>query len=85
MIGEKSSETKTDWIKFSGDPKKCCSWYQAIMAQLSIAPWTSLYDSTTNSVVKVTSNNVLNGTLYAKVIGALQGSALQHMLARKHL
>jgi hypothetical protein len=81
----KSSETKTDWVKFSGDPKKFCSWYLAIMAQLSIPPWQDLYDSTTSSMVKVTSNYVLNGKLYAKVIGALDGSALQHMLAHKHL
>jgi len=85
VIGDKSSETKSDWIKFSGDPKKIRSWYQAIMAQLSIAPWTPLYDSTTNSVVKVTSHDALNGKLYAKIIGALEGSALQHMLARKHV
>jgi len=85
VIGDKSSETKSDWIKFSGDPKKIRSWYQAIMAQLSIAPWTPLYDSTTNSVVKVTSHDALNGKLYAKIIRALEGSALQHMLARKHV
>ncbi len=48
VIGDKSSETKSDWMKFSGDPKKFRSWYQAIMAQLSIAPWTPLYDSDTN-------------------------------------
>jgi hypothetical protein len=85
VISEKSSKTKSDWIKFSGDPKKFLSWYHAIMAQLSIAPWTPLYDSTTNSVVKVTSNDVLNGKLYAKIIGTLEGSALQHMLTRKHV
>jgi len=44
-----------------------------------------LYDSTTNSVVKNTSNDALNEKLYAKVIGALEGAALQQMLARKHL
>ena len=55
------------------------------MAQLSIAPWQSLYDSSTNSVVTTTVNSAPNGKLYAKVIGALEGSALQHMLARKHL
>jgi hypothetical protein len=81
----KVSETKTEWVKFSGDPKKFRSWYLAIMAQLSIALWQDLYDSTTNSVVKTTINAALNGKLYAKVIGALEGSALQHMLARKHL
>jgi hypothetical protein len=44
-----------------------------------------LYDSSTNSVVTTMANATLNGKLYAKVIGALEGSALQHMLARKHL
>jgi hypothetical protein len=72
-------------VKFSGDPKKFRQWYLSVMAQLSIAPWQSLYDSSTNSVVTNTVNSALNGKLYAKVIGALEGSALQHMLARKHL
>jgi hypothetical protein len=81
----KSSETKSEWVKFSGDPKKFRQWYLSVMAQLSIAPWQSLYDSSTNSVVTTTVNSALNGKLYAKVIGALEGSALQHMLARKHL
>jgi hypothetical protein len=81
----KSSEAKIEWMKFSGDPKKFRPWYLSIMAQLSIAPWHSLYDSSTNSVVTTTANLALNGKLYAKVIGALEGSALQHMLARKHL
>jgi hypothetical protein len=85
VIGDKSSETKSDWMKFSGDPKKFLSWYQAKMAQLSIAPWTPLYDLTTNSSVKVTSHDALTGKLYAKIIGTLEGSALQHMLARKHV
>jgi hypothetical protein len=81
----KTSDTKSEWVKFSGDPKKFRSWYLAVMAQLSIAPWQDLYDSTTNSVVKSTTNAGLNSKLYAKVIGSLEGSALQHMLARKHL
>jgi hypothetical protein len=81
----KISDTKSEWVKFSGDPKKFRSWYLAVMAQLSIAPWQDLYDSTTNSVVKSTTNTGLNSKLYAKVIGSLEGSALQHMLARKHL
>jgi hypothetical protein len=81
----KSSETKSEWIKFAGDPKKFRPWYLAVMAQISIAPWQDLYDSTSNSVVKVTANTALNGKLYAKVIGALEGSALHHVLARKHL
>jgi hypothetical protein len=77
----KSSDSKLDWIKFSGNHKKFRSWYLAIMAQLSIAPWKDLYDPITNSVVKTTANTNLNGKLYAKVIGALEGSALQHMLS----
>ncbi len=81
----KSPDAKSDWIKFAGDPKKFRSWYLAVMAQLSIAPWQELYDSSMNSVVKNTTNTALNGKLYAKVIAALEGSALQHMLARKHL
>jgi hypothetical protein len=81
----KSSDTKSDWIKFAGDPQKFRSWYLAVMAQISIAPWQELYDSSMNSVVKNTTNTALNGKLYAKVIAALEGSALQHMLARKHL
>lgn len=81
----KSSDVKTEWAKFAGEPKKFRQWYLSVMAQLSIAPWNTLYDSDTNSVVTTTSNTILNGKLYAKVIGALEGSALQHMLARKHL
>ncbi len=65
----KSSDSKTEWSKFTGDPKKFRAWYLAVMAQLSIAPWQSLYDASTNSVVTSTSNVVLNGKLYAKVIG----------------
>jgi hypothetical protein len=71
----KSSEAKTEWTKFSGDPKKFRQWYLSIMAQSSIAPWQPLYDPTTNSVVTATVNSALNGKLYAKVIGALEGSA----------
>jgi hypothetical protein len=81
----KTSEAKTEWVKFSGDSKKFRSWYLAVMAQLSVAPWQELYNSTTNSVVSSTTNAALNNKLYTKVIGSLEGSALQHMLARKHL
>jgi hypothetical protein len=85
MTESKSADAKSEWMKFSGDSKKFNSWYLAVMAQLSIAPWLELYDTTTNSVVKTTSNAVLNGKLYAKVVGALEGNALQHILHRKHL
>lgn len=85
LSDSKSSDSKVKCIKFSGDPKKFRSWYLAIMAQHSIAPWSELYDVTLNSVVPTTTNTSLNGKLYAKVIGALEGSALQHMLSRAHL
>jgi hypothetical protein len=81
----KASDNKSEWVKFAGDSKKFRSWYLAVMAQLSIAPWQDLYDPITNSVVKSTTNTGLNSKLYAKVIGSLEGSALQHMLSRKHL
>jgi len=73
----KSSEAKTEWMKFSGDPKKFRQWYLSIMAPLSIAPWHPLYNSSTNSVVTTTANATLNGKLYAKVIGALEGTILR--------
>lgn len=76
LTESKMSDSKMDWIKFSGNHKKFRSWYLVIMAQLSIAPWKDLYDPITNSVVKATTNVTLNGKLYAKVIGALKGSAL---------
>ncbi len=63
MTESKSADAKSEWMKFSGDSKKFNSWYLAVMAQLSIAPWLELYDTTTNSVVKTTSNAVLNGKL----------------------
>jgi len=81
----KLSDSKMDWIKFAGDHKKFRSWFLAIMAQLSIAPWSELYDPDTNSVVSSTNNDTLNGKLYAKVIGSLDGPALQHMISRPHL
>ena len=38
MTESKSSDAKSEWMKFSGDSKKFMSWYLAVMAQLSIAP-----------------------------------------------
>jgi len=85
LSDSKSSDAKLEWIKFSGDQKKFRSWYLAIMAQISIAPWKELYDQDTNSVVSSTSNASLNGKLYAKIISSLDGPALQHMISRSHL
>ncbi len=81
----KLSDSKIDWIKFVGDHKKFPSWFLAITAQHSIALWRELYDPDTNSVVSSTNNDTLNGKLYAKVIGSLDGPALQHMISRPHL
>lgn len=44
-----------------------------------------MYDADTNSVVRTTTNPILNSKLYAKVIGVLEGQAFQHMVARPHL
>jgi len=85
MVDQKSSDVKSDWPKFSGDAKKFRSWYLSILAQLSIHPWSELYDSSTNSVVTSTQNTSLNGKLYAKLIAALEGQALQDMISRSHL
>jgi hypothetical protein len=78
-------DTKADWPKFGGDIKKFCSWYIAIMAQLSLPPWTELYDSSTNDAVLSTQNTSLNGKLYSKLLLALEGSALQSIVSQKHL
>jgi hypothetical protein len=85
VLVDKTSDMKSDWPKFSGDSKKFCVWYLAIMAQVSLPPWQELYDSTLNDVVNVTSNTALNGKLYAKPLVSLEGSALQNIVSRKHL
>jgi hypothetical protein len=85
-IGEsKHSDSKSEWSKFSGDTRKFRHWYLGIMSQISISPWTEMYDASNNNVVKTTTNSVLNGKLYAKVIAALEGQPFQHMVARPHL
>jgi hypothetical protein len=86
VIGDlKGSDTKSEWPKFSGDLKKFRSWYLAIMVQLTIPPWQELYDVTTNDIVESTTNTMLNGKLYAKLLVSLEGQALQAMVSRKHI
>jgi hypothetical protein len=80
VLVDKTSDKKSDWPKFLGDPKKFRAWYLSIMAQVSLPPWQELYDSTLNEVVPVTSNTALNGKLYAKLLVSLEGSALQKAL-----
>jgi hypothetical protein len=84
-LTEKSGDTKADWPKFGGDAKKFKAWYLAILTQLSIAPWRELYDSSKNDVVMMTTNTNLNEKLYSKLMLALEGPALQHVVSRKHL
>jgi hypothetical protein len=55
------------------------------MAQLSLPPWQELYNSTLNDTVQVTSNTVLNGKLYAKLLVSLEGPALQSIVSHKYL
>ncbi len=84
-LTEKSGDTKTEWPKFGGDEKKFKAWYLAILTQLSIAPWRELYDPTKNDVVIFTTNTTLNERLYSKLVLALEGAALQHVVSHKHL
>jgi hypothetical protein len=48
VVDGKSADTKSDWLKFSGDLKTIKAWYFAILAQLSLSPWQELYDPGTN-------------------------------------
>jgi hypothetical protein len=85
VLDTKSSESKSDWPKFSGEMKKFKSWYLAILAQMSLSPWNELYDASTNSLVLSTMNTTLNEKLYAKLLLCLEGQVLQDMVSRKHL
>ncbi len=85
MTENKSTETKSDWPKFGGDTKKFKHWYLAIVAQLSLTPWKEFYDSSTNSILPVTTNTTLNEKLYAKLLLCLEGQVFQDMISRKHL
>ncbi len=78
------SDTKSDWPEFSGD-SKFWRWYLAIMAQLSLPPWLEFYDSSKNDIISTTPNSTLNGKLYSKLLIALEGSALQSEVSKKHL
>ena len=73
VLADKSTDTKSDWPKFSGDSKKFRAWYMSIMAQLSLPSWTDLYDSSTNDIVVSTADVTLNGKLYSKLLLSLEG------------
>jgi hypothetical protein len=85
VLTEKNTDSKSDWPKFAGDIKKFRTWYLAILAQVSIPPWAELYDPVRNDILSSTSNSTLNGKLYSKLLLALEGTALQNMISRKHL
>jgi len=85
VLAEKKDDTKSDWPKFAGDPKKFRSWYLTILTQLSLPPWKELYDPLTKDVVLSTPNTLLNEKLYAKLLLALEGSAFQSIVNRDHL
>ncbi len=67
-ITDTKNDTKSDWPKFSGKVSKFKDWYLAIMAQLSLPPWSSLYDPVKNDIVTSTVDSQLNGKLYAKLL-----------------
>ncbi|MFN9981499.1 MAG: hypothetical protein ACK53Y_16360, partial [bacterium] len=66
---------------FNREVKKFRAWYLAILAQLSLAPWSELYNADTHALVATTTNTTLNGKLYAKIITCLEGQVLQNMLS----
>jgi len=80
VLGDRTQETKSDWPKFSGNMKKFRAWYLSIMAQISLPPWQEF--ATKNDIMPTTTNSVLNGKLYAKLIVALEGQALQDVISK---
>jgi len=85
VLQDAKNATKSEWPKFLGEVSKFKDWYLAIMAQLSLPPWTPLYDSVKNDIVPTTSDNQLNGKLYAKLLVCLEGQAMKNMISRKYL
>jgi len=85
ILVDKTTDSKSDWSKFSGDSKKFRAWYMTIMAQLSLPSWKDLYDSASNEIVLSTTNDTLNGKLYSKLLLSLEGQPLQDVITRAHL
>jgi len=63
VLVENKQDSKVDWPKFSGDSKKFRDWYLSIMTQISLPPWSTLYDASRNDIVLSTTNDSLNGKL----------------------
>jgi hypothetical protein len=55
------------------------------MAQLSLPPWSEFYDHSKNDIISHSTNTTLNGKLFSKLLIALEGSALQGVVSKKHL
>jgi len=85
VLSDAKTSTKSEWPKFSDEVSKFKEWYLAIMAQLSLPPWTPLYDPVKNDIVSTTTETSLNGKLYAKLLVCLEGQAMKNMISRKHL
>jgi hypothetical protein len=85
VITDTKASAKSEWPKFSGDVSKFKDWYLAIMAQISLPPWTPLYYPVKNDIVSSTSETSLNGQLYAKLLVCLEGQAMKNMISGKHL
>jgi hypothetical protein len=84
-FSESKNDTKSDWPKFSGDSKKFCLWYLGIMMQISLPPWSELYDASKHDIVASTTNAILSGKLYSKLILALEGIVYKSFVSCKHL
>jgi hypothetical protein len=82
---DRKEDSKMEWPKFLGDPKKFCAWHMSILTQLSLPPWKELYDPIRKEIVLSTTNTLLNEKLYAKLRLALDGSAFHNIVNRKHL
>jgi len=84
-FSESNLKTRHDWPKFSGESKKFRSWYLGIMTQISLPPWSELYDASKHDIVASSTNASLNGKLYSKLILALEGVAYKNFVSHKHL
>ncbi len=77
VISEKSSETKSDWPKFSGNTKNFWHWYLAIIAQLSLSPWNEFYNPVTNMMIHSTGNTKLMKNYMPSFFSVLRGKYLK--------
>jgi hypothetical protein len=68
VLGNRTSDAKSDWPKFSGNSKKFRAWSLSIMTQISLHPWKDLYDTSSHDIISTITIDTLNGKLYAKVI-----------------